>query len=330
MRVLVTGGAGYIGSHVVRQLVERGDDVVAYDSLVTGHDWAVGDAELVVGDVGDRATLDRVLARGFDSVLHFAASTVVPDSVADPLSFYRNNTANTLNLFEAVTAAGIGTFLFSSTAAVYGIPAGALVDEASTLAPINPYGASKMMSERILTDLAAASSLRYGILRYFNVAGADPQGRIGQATPEATHLIKVASQAAVGVRSGLKIFGTDYDTSDGTCVRDYIHVEDLATAHLLLLDHLQAGGDSRLYNCGYGHGYSVREIVDAVHRVTGVPFLVEETDRRPGDPAQLVADSSALKRDLGWRPQYDDIDTIVSHAYTWERRLQGEQAVGWG
>jgi UDP-glucose 4-epimerase len=262
-------------------------------------------------------------------VLHFAASTVVPESVTDPLSYYRNNTANTLNLFEAVSAAGVETFIFSSTAAVYGIPESALIDEGMAPAPINPYGASKMMSERILMDLAAASSLRYGILRYFNVAGADPEGRLGQATPEATHLIKVASQAAVGVRSGLKIFGTDYDTPDGTCIRDYIHVEDLAGAHLLLLDHLRSGGDSRLYNCGYGHGYSVREIVDAVQRVTGASFPVEETDRRAGDPSQLVADSSALQRDLGWQPQYDDIEAIVSHAYAWERRLQGKLASGW-
>lgn len=325
MRCLVTGGAGYIGSHVVRQLRERGDEVIVYDNLSTGHEWAVRDAELVVADVGDRAALDDVLARGIDAVLHFAASTVVPESVADPLKYYRNNTANTLNLFEAVNAAGVGLFVFSSTAAVYGIPETGIVDEDSGLAPINPYGASKMMSERILMDWAAVSELRYGILRYFNVAGADPQSRLGQATPAATHLIKVASQAAVGARSGMQIFGTDYDTPDGTCIRDYIHVEDLAAAHLLLLDHLNGGAESCLYNCGYGHGYSVREVLETARSVTGADIPADEVDRRPGDPPQLVADSTRLQRELGWRPQYDDLATIVRHAWEWERRWQAAQ-----
>ena len=322
MRLLVTGGAGYIGSHVARQLRERGDEVVVYDNLVTGHAWAAGESELVVGDVGDRATLDRTLMHGFDAVLHFAASTVVPESVADPLKYYRNNTANTLNLIEAIRAAGIEVFVFSSTAAVYGMPNTSTVREDAPLAPINPYGACKMMSERILTDTAAASPLRYGILRYFNVAGADPACRFGQASPDATHLIKVAAEASVGVRERLSIFGTDYPTLDGTCVRDYIHVEDLAAAHLLLLDHLRESGDSRLYNCGYGHGYSVREVVDAARRVTGVPFPVAEAERRQGDPAQLVADSTRLQRDLGWQPRYDDLETIVRHAYKWEQVWQ--------
>lgn len=322
MRLLVTGGAGYIGSHVVHQLLARGDQVVVYDNLATGHAWAVGSAELVVADVGDRQTLTRVLSSGFDAVLHFAASIIVPESVADPLKYYRNNTGNTLALFEAVQAAGVPVVIFSSTAAVYGIPSTGQVDEDSPIAPINPYGASKMMSERILMDLASASSLRYGILRYFNVAGAEPDGSIGQATPQATHLIKVACEAALGVRSGMSLFGTDYPTPDGTCVRDYIHVHDLAAAHLLLLDHLAAGGTSAIYNCGYGHGYSVREVVDMVSRIHGRELRVAEEARRPGDPAALVADSGRLQRELGWRPRYDDLAAIVQHAYNWERRWQ--------
>jgi len=322
MRLLVTGGAGYIGSHVVRQLRARGDEVVVYDNLSTGHEWAVGDAELVVADLADGDALAATLARGFDAVLHFAAHIIVPESVADPLKYYGNNTRYAVGLFEAGQAAGAPPVLFSSTAAVYGMPETALIDEAAPLAPINPYGASKMMSERILMDLAASSPVRYGILRYFNVAGADPEGRIGQATPEATHLIKVACETALGKREGLQIFGTDYPTADGTCVRDYIHVDDLAAAHLLLLDHLVAGGESRLYNCGYGHGYSVRDVIAAVERVHGAPLPVTETARRAGDPASLAADSTRLVRELGWRPGHDDLESIVRHAYVWESRLQ--------
>lgn len=320
MRLLVTGGAGYIGSHVVRQLREAGHVVTVFDNLSTGHRWAVGDAELVVGELADRPALDELLGRGFDAVLHFAASVVVPESVADPLKYYGNNTRNTLGLLEAV-AAGVPNFIFSSTAAVYGMPETERPDERAPLAPINPYGASKMMSERILMDLAAACGLRYGILRYFNVAGADPQCRIGQATPGATHLIKVACETALRTRDGLRIFGTDYPTPDGTCIRDYIHVEDLAKAHLMLLDHLAAGGDSDVFNCGYGHGYSVREVVDVVRRVHGWPFAVAETGRRAGDPAALVADSGKIRHTLGWKPDYDDLETIVRHAYEWEKRL---------
>ncbi|WP_435101986.1 UDP-glucose 4-epimerase GalE [Arhodomonas sp. AD133] len=319
MRILVTGGAGYIGSHVVHELLTAGHAVTVYDNLSTGHEWAVGEAELVVAELGDRQTLARVVARGFDAVMHFAAHIVVPESVAEPLKYYRNNTGNTLGLLETVKAAGVPVFVFSSTAAVYGMPDVSLIDEQTPLAPINPYGASKMMSERMLIDLAAAQSLRYGILRYFNVAGAHPDGHIGQSTPVATHLIKVACQAALGRRDGLAIFGSDYPTRDGTCIRDYIHVVDLARAHVQLLDHLVAGGDSRIYNCGYGHGYTVREVVDTVQRVHGQAFPVHEIDRRDGDPAALVADSTRLRTELGWQPEYDDLETIVRHAYRWER-----------
>ncbi len=325
MRILVTGGAGYIGSHVVNELLAAGHTVTVYDNLSTGHDWAVGNAELVVAELGDRQTLARVVDRGFDAVMHFAAHIVVPESVAEPLKYYRNNTANTLGLLETVEAAGVPVFVFSSTAAVYGMPDVSLIDEQTPLAPINPYGASKMMSERMLIDLAAARPLRYGILRYFNVAGAHPDGHIGQSTPMATHLIKVACQAALGRRDGLAIFGTDYPTRDGTCIRDYIHVVDLARAHVQLLDHLAAGGDSRIYNCGYGHGYTVREVVDTVQRVHGRDFPVHEAERRAGDPAELVADSARLRAELGWQPQYDDLEAIVRHAYRWERDGRGAE-----
>ncbi|WP_018718801.1 UDP-glucose 4-epimerase GalE [Arhodomonas aquaeolei] len=324
MRILVTGGAGYIGSHVVHELLAGGHEVVVYDNLSTGHAWAVGEASLVVADLADRETLASVLREGFDAVMHFAAHIVVPESIADPLRYYANNTGNTLGLLTEVTAAGVPQFVFSSTAAVYGIPETELVSEDTPLAPINPYGASKMMSERMLMDAAAASSLRYGILRYFNVAGAHPDGHIGQATPAATHLIKVACQTALGRRPSLSVFGTDYATPDGTCVRDYIHVVDLARAHVQLLDHLAAGGDSRVYNCGYGHGSSVREVVDTVRRVHGAPFEVEEAPRRAGDPPALVADSTRLRRELGWTPAFDDLETIVRHAYQWESRYEGE------
>ncbi|MCS4504001.1 UDP-glucose 4-epimerase [wastewater metagenome] len=324
MRILVTGGAGYIGSHVVHELLAGGHEVVVYDNLSTGHAWAVGEASLVVADLADRETLASVLREGFDAVMHFAAHIVVPESIADPLRYYANNTGNTLGLLTEVTAAGVPQFVFSSTAAVYGIPETELVSEDTPLAPINPYGASKMMSERMLMDAAAASSLRYGILRYFNVAGAHPDGHIGQATPAATHLIKVACQTALGRRPSLSVFGTDYATPDGTCVRDYIHVVDLARAHVQLLDHLAAGGDSRVYNCGYGHGSSVREVVDTVRRVHGAPFEVEEAPRRAGDPPALVADSTRLRRELGWTPAFDDLETIVRHAYQWESRYEEE------
>jgi len=323
MKLLVIGGAGYIGSHVTRQLAEAGHEVVVYDNLSTGKAHAVIGAELVVGDLADGETLDAVFARGrFDGVLHFAASIVVPESVADPLKYYSNNTANMLNLLKRVEAHDVRHVVFSSTAAVYGMPEVDQVSEKTPLAPINPYGASKMMSERVLADLARArKSLSYVALRYFNVAGADPAGRIGQETPEATHLIKVACQAALGRREGVDIFGTDYDTPDGTCIRDYIHVEDLARAHGDALDYLAAGGESATLNCGYGRGASVREVLETVREVTGIDFPVREAARRAGDPPRLIAANERIREVLGWKPQLDDLRTIVSHAWAWEQKL---------
>ncbi|WP_018945808.1 UDP-glucose 4-epimerase GalE [Thioalkalivibrio sp. AKL17] len=321
MKLLVTGGAGYIGSHVVRHLREAGHAVTVYDNLSTGHAWAVGDAELVVADLADSESLWRVLARGFEGVLHFAAHIVVPESVAEPLKYYDNNTRNTLNLLRGCADTGVGYFVFSSTAAVYGIPDTSAVAEDAPLQPINPYGASKMMSERMLMDLGAASRLRYVSLRYFNVAGADPRGRLGQATPDATHLIKVACQAATAQRDGITVFGTDYDTRDGTCERDYIHVEDLAAAHVRALEFLQHGGDSQVLNCGYGHGYSVLEVLDAVKRASGVDFAVTFGGRREGDPPALLANAERIRGTLVWQPQYANLDLIVRHALAWEEKV---------
>ena len=322
MRCLVTGGAGYIGSHLVLQLGEVGHDVIVYDNLSTGFPWAVLAGELLVGDTGDHDLLDAVFAeRRFDVVLHFAAHIVVPESVADPLKYYRNNTANTLALLEACRKHRVGQFVFSSTAAVYGDAAHVPVDEDAPCAPINPYGHSKHMSERMLRDVAAATDMRYVILRYFNVAGADLQGRIGQATPQATHLIKVACEAALGKRDGLEVYGTDYPTPDGTCIRDYLHVVDLARAHVQALDYLQRGGASCVLNCGYGHGASVREVIEMVTRVSGRAFPVREAPRRPGDPAQLVAANARILSTLGWRPALDDLETIVRSALDWEAKL---------
>lgn len=320
--VLVTGGAGYIGSHVVRQLGEAGYDVVVYDNLSTGHAWAVLHGELVVGDLADTARLEQLLEQhNFDAVLHFAASIVVPESVTDPLKYYTNNTRNTLELIAACVRCGICRFVFSSTAAVYGIAETIPVPETAPLAPINPYGASKMMSERILQDTAAATDLRFASLRYFNVAGADPQARIGQATPEATHLIKVACEAAVGKRDKITIFGTDYDTPDGTCIRDYIDVEDLARAHLDALDYLGQGGESTILNCGYGRGYSVRDVLAAVEAAHGQSLPIETGQRRPGDPAELVADAQRIREVLAWQPQHNNLHHTVKAALEWERKL---------
>lgn len=323
MKVLVTGGAGYIGSHVVRQLIAADHEVIVYDNLSTGHRWAVPDVPLIEGDLAQREKLSQLMGQGrFEALIHFAASMIVPESLAMPLTYYGNNTRNTLGLLELIERYRIPWYVFSSTAAVYGEPETATVTEQSPLAPINPYGASKMMSERICQDLAAASDLRYVILRYFNVAGAEPQARNGQATPQATHLIKVACEAALGVRSGLKLYGTDYPTADGTCIRDYIHVEDLARAHVMALEYLVAGGENQVLNCGYGHGYSVREVLDRVREVSGTRLPVEEVGRRPGDPPALVADSTRIRRVLGWEPVYDDLKIIVAHALAWERVYQ--------
>ena len=323
--VLVTGGAGYIGSHVVRQLGERGEKVVVLDNLTTGFEEMVTHGELVIGDTGDQALVDRLLREyEVDSVLHFAAHTVVPESVTDPLKYYGNNTCNTRSLLQCCSAAGVKHFIFSSTAAVYGIPETTMVSEATPTAPINPYGQSKLMSEMMLRDLGVATSLRHVILRYFNVAGSDPQARIGQCTPNATLLIKVAVEVAMGKRAGMSIFGTDYPTPDGTGVRDYIHVEDLADAHLCALDYLRDGGESETLNCGYGHGYSVREVLESVERVHGQSIQVTEQPRRAGDPPMLVANANRATEVLGWKPQYDDLDTIVAHSLAWEGKWQSD------
>jgi len=321
-KVLVTGGAGYIGSHVVQQLGEAGYEVIVYDNLSTGFPWAVLSGSLIVGDLSDQGKLDEVFSEHqFDAVLHFAANIVVPESVSDPLKYYRNNTANTLSLIETCKRYDVNKFVFSSTAAVYGIPDCESVTETNHLSPINPYGFSKMMSEQILMDYAAVSNLNYVILRYFNVAGADHHGRLGQAMPEATHLIKVACEAALGKRSGMEIFGNDYKTPDGTCVRDYIHVEDLASAHLDALTYLNKNNDSVTLNCGYGHGFSVKEVIDTVKNISGKDFPVTQSGRRAGDPPCLIADNAKIKAILGWQPRYADIDTIVKTAFSWEAKL---------
>jgi UDP-glucose 4-epimerase len=322
--LLVTGGAGYIGSHVTRLLVEAGERVAVYDNLSSGHAWAVAPgAELVVGDLGECQRLAAMFAeRRFDAVLHFAAHIDVAESVREPAKYYRNNVMNALGLFEIAAQHGVGRVVFSSTAAVYGEPDAELIDEATPLAPINPYGASKMMAERILTDIAAAAGQRYAILRYFNVAGADPEARIGQATPGSQHLIKLACEAALGLRPVMRINGTDYPTPDGTCVRDFIHVDDLARAHLAALGYLDADGGSVVLNCGYGHGSSVREVLDTVRRVTGVNFPVENGPRRPGDPAALIADTAKIRRVLDWQPRHDDLEFIVRTAWAWAKELQ--------
>lgn len=319
MKVLVTGGAGYIGSHVVRQLGEAGHNIVVYDNLSTGYEWAVTFGELVVGDLADTDALDQLFSKHrFEAVLHFAAHIVVPESVENPLKYYRNNTRNTLNLLGAIEKHKVPYMVFSSTAAVYGMPEEKVLTEDMPLAPINPYGASKMMSEQMIRDLSSASNLKHVILRYFNVAGANLEGRLGQATPEATHLIKVACECARGVREGMKVFGTDYDTRDGTCIRDYIHVEDLAKAHVMALSYMAEGGESDVLNCGYGSGFTVNEVIRVVKESSGVDFNVEEVGRRAGDPDALMADNSKIKQVLGWEPDHNDLEVIVKSALNWE------------
>jgi len=326
MKILVTGGAGYIGSHVVKMLGEKGHDITVYDNLSTGHDWALLYGKLIRGDLADRGLLEKTVKElGPDAVIHFAASIQVEESVRKPLLYYRNNVANTLNLLESVADSGVKHFIYSSTAAVYGIPEKIPVDEGAPLKPINPYGASKVMIERVLEDVAHTADFTYVALRYFNVAGADPGGRIGQAYKEATHLITRALKTAKGESEKLLIYGTDYPTPDGTCIRDYIHVEDLAEAHLRALDYLRDEGRSDRMNCGYGHGFSVREVVDTAKKVTGVDFRVEETGRRAGDPPALIADSRLLRDRTGWQPRYDDLTFIIGTAWEWELRLAKQQ-----
>ena len=323
MTVLVTGGAGYIGSHMVHALVDTGERVVVLDNLTTGFDWSLPEgAPLVIGETGDQARVAALIAEhGVDAIIHFAASIVVPDSVADPLGYYRNNTVNSRALIETAVKGGVRHFIFSSTAAVYGNPARVPVREDDPTVPMSPYGSSKLMTEIMLRDAGAAHGLRHVILRYFNVAGADPLGRTGQSTKGATHLIKVAVETALGMRPKMDVFGTDYPTPDGTCIRDYIHVSDLVRAHADALAYLRGGGVSATFNCGYGRGFSVREVIETVKRVSGVDFKVEFAARRPGDPAQIVAASDRARSTLEWQPHFDDLDTIVTHALAWERKL---------
>jgi UDP-glucose 4-epimerase len=326
MTVLVTGGAGYIGSHTVHELVDAGERVVVLDNLSTGFISALPSPVLpVIGDTGNQALVASLIdTHHVDAIIHFAASIVVPDSVRDPLSYYGNNTANSRTLIETAVKGGVRHIIFSSTAAVYGNPAQVPVTEDAPTVPVSPYGWSKLMTEIMLRDAGSAYNLGHVILRYFNVAGADPKLRTGQSTPEATHLIKVAVQAALGLRERLEVFGIDYPTPDGTCVRDYIHVTDLARAHLAALNHLRQGGTSLTLNCGYGRGYSVLEVIEAVKRAAGRNFPVKLGPRRPGDAMSIVASAARIREQLSWMPQFDDLDTMVGHALAWEHRLMAK------
>ncbi|MFN3657002.1 MAG: UDP-glucose 4-epimerase GalE [Pseudolabrys sp.] len=332
MTILVTGGAGYIGSHMVHELVDADESVVVLDNLSTGFRFLIpGSVPFVSGSTGDRELVARTLRQhNVTAIIHFAASIIVPDSVRDPLGYYLNNTMNTCVLLDAAVEAGVKQFIFSSTAAVYGNAEQVPVPESAPTVPIAPYGTSKLMSEIMLHDTAKAHGLRFVVLRYFNVAGADPKGRTGQSTPNATHLIKVACETALGKRAKMDVFGTDYPTPDGTCVRDYIHVSDLARAHSAALAYLRRGGASATFNCGYGRGASVLEVIAAVRRAHGRDFPVEIGGRRPGDPASLVANVERIRKTLDWRPQFQDLDTIVAHALAWERRLPGKREAAAG
>lgn len=323
MTILITGGAGYIGSHMVYKALEAGRDIVVADNLTTGRrDCLPSTVPFEQGDIGDEAFLEKLFGSyDITAIIHFAGSIVVPESVSDPLKYYRNNTAASRTLLEAAVAHGVRHMIFSSTAAVYGDPDEIPVSENAATAPLSPYGTSKLMTELMLQDTSQAHDFRYIALRYFNVAGADPKGRTGQSTPNATHLIKVACQAALGMRDSLSVFGTDYDTPDGTGVRDYIHVSDLVSAHLHALESLEAGGESGIYNCGYGEGFSVMDVIQAVKRASNVDFTVKIEGRRDGDSPKVVANSTALKERTKWQPDYDDLDTIVAHAFQWERLL---------
>ena len=324
MTVLVTGGAGYIGSHMVWALLDAGEDVAVIDRLSTGFRWALPpEVKFYHGDIADEALHEKVFTDNtIDAIIHFAGSIIVPESVADPLSYYENNTVKSRALIAAAVKYKVGRFVFSSTAAVYGTPATAEpVLESAALNPESPYGASKLMTETMLRDTAIAHDFTYTALRYFNVAGADPKGRTGQSTIGATHLIKVAGEAALGKRDHIDVFGTDYPTPDGTCVRDYIHVSDLANAHLKALERMRAGGDSMVANCGYGTGFSVLEVLETVKKVHGKPFDVRYAGRRPGDAVMIVANPALAQRELGWQPQYDDLEFIVKTALDWEAHL---------
>jgi UDP-glucose 4-epimerase len=329
MTVLVTGGAGYIGSHMVLALLDAGENVVVVDNLSTGFWWALPqEVPLVVGDMGDQALIaNTIREHKVDAIAHFAAKIVVPESVADPLGYYLNNTVKSRALIEAAVQNGVKHFIFSSTAAVYGEPTTIPVPEDLPLNPVSPYGRSKLMTEWMLQDTGRAHDLRYVILRYFNVAGADPKGRSGQSTANATHLIKVAAQTALGDRPQIEVFGTDYDTRDGSCVRDYIQVSDLADAHVVALRHLRGGGESLTLNCGYGDGYSVLEVIDVVRKVSGVDFPVKLSGRRPGDPAAIVAKADRIRAKLGWVPKHNNLEQIVGQALAWERALKTRNLV---
>ncbi len=328
MAILVSGGAGYIGSHMVLNLVDNNEEVVVIDNLSTGFEWAVDKrATLIKGDIGNIELVSQIINKyDIEEIIHFAGSIIVPESVENPLKYYQNNSCVTRNLLEAAVNNKVKHFIFSSTAAVYGMVGNEPVNEETILNPISPYGRSKLMSEIMLKDISAAHPLSFGILRYFNVAGADKDKRSGQSTPNATHLIKVATQTALGKRKFIEIFGTDFDTPDGTCLRDYIHVSDLVEAHSLLIQYLRAGGESTILNCGYGSGYSVREVINEVKRVTNIDFSVREAARRAGDPAVIIANGEKLRSLLGWQPKYDDLEIIVKSAFEWEKYLQNKLA----